>query len=325
MLSGDASLRSYDNTVLTFGGTAGQTYVGGSCADDSCTGGSFQPGSVSGGQTFTGRPVADRISFNCLDYSGGHPETPYLSQTAYCPDGLRAQIQFQSCWDGVNLYKTDNSHVAYMSQIENGICPPTHPFQFVHLFFEILYGVNDIKQDGGRYVFAQGDTTGYGFHGDFLNGWDMGVQTAALKNCANTDNAGQISACPELMASDVQNFNEICPEQPAIVNEPVKGMLSKLPGCITVTSGPNSATSADMICGPNIVPPTINPPAKAQVPVTPAVGSVENGWAYAGCASESTSGRALSAASFASDSMTNQACQSFCASKGQPIAGTGKK
>ena len=76
-----------------------------------------------------------------------------------CSNGLRAQIQFQSCWDGINLYKSDNSHVAYMSQIDNGVCPPGYPVQLVHLFYEVLYGTNNIHLDGGRFVFAQGDTT----------------------------------------------------------------------------------------------------------------------------------------------------------------------
>ena len=104
------------------------------------------------------RPIADRVSFACLDTSR-LPETPGISRTQ-CAYGLRAQIQFQSCWNGVDLYKADQSHVAYMSQIDNGACPPTHPVHFMHLFYEVNYDVAHIQQDGGRFVFAEGDTTG---------------------------------------------------------------------------------------------------------------------------------------------------------------------
>ena len=104
------------------------------------------------------RPYGDRVSFNCLTDSP-LPETPNLSMTN-CPRGLRAQVQFQSCWDGKHKYLADNSHVAYMSAIDNGVCPPGYPVQLMHLFYEVLYGVNDIKLDGGRFVFANGDPTG---------------------------------------------------------------------------------------------------------------------------------------------------------------------
>lgn len=158
MLSGDAGARSYDNATFTFGGTTGATYVNGTVGSTSLTGGTWVNNPNASGRKFYGRPVSDRTSFNCLDASP-LPETPNMVRTN-CANGLRAQIHFQSCWDGINLYKSDNSHVAYMSQIDNGVCPPGYPVQFVHLFYEVLYGTNNIKLDGGQFVFAQGDTTG---------------------------------------------------------------------------------------------------------------------------------------------------------------------
>ena len=136
MLSGAAGARAYDNRTWTY-----------SVGSD------------------PGRPVSDRVSFNCINYTNPIPEQPYMFSTN-CPQGLRAQIQFQSCWDGVNVYLSDQSHVAYMSQIDNGYCPPSHPVQLPHLFFEMYYFPNEIDtSDNGTFVFAQGDTTGYGFHG----------------------------------------------------------------------------------------------------------------------------------------------------------------
>jgi len=125
MLSGDALARSYNTSATLYQST---------------------------------RPIADRISFACLAATPSK-ESPHMNVTD-CSNGLRAQVQFQSCWDGVHLYKEDNSHVAYMSGLDNGVCPPTHPVQFIHLFYEVLYSVNDIKLDGGKFVFAHGDPTG---------------------------------------------------------------------------------------------------------------------------------------------------------------------
>ncbi|MCJ1434081.1 hypothetical protein MMC27_003447 [Xylographa pallens] len=324
MLSGDAGARAYDNTTMTFGGTQGVTYVNGTIGNATLTKGTWINGTKATGPQYFGRPVSDRVSFNCLADSA-EPETPNMINTN-CSNGLRAQIQFQSCWDGINLYKSDNSHVAYMSQIDNGVCPPGYPVQLVHLFYEVLYGTNNIHLDGGRFVFAQGDTTGYGFHGDFLNGWDETVLSSALSNCANTDNDGQISACSQLSPYDSSEYSWNCPQQASLINEPVRGMISKLPGCITITSGPQEATSADMSCPANVTIPTINTTPTHSGPYTtflPAVGTVYNKWKYMGCANETVTGRSLTGASYANiTNMTNEICQASCASKGFPLAAT---
>ncbi|KAK5148930.1 hypothetical protein LTR04_000305, partial [Oleoguttula sp. CCFEE 6159] len=291
MLSGNALARSYDNTTMTYN---------------------------------NGRPVADRVSFNCLDSTTQYPETPNMIHTK-CSNGLRAQIQFQSCWNGVDLYKTDNSHVAYMSTIDNGVCPPSHPVQLVHLFFEVLYGVAQIDTtDGGQFMFAYGDPTGFGFHGDFLNGWDPEVLAPALKQCANVDNAGQISACAPLAASDSSQYSYNCAERPSLINEPVVGMLDKLPGCINITPGPSDASVSDITCGPGTTSPSVNPftlSTPSQAAVMPQVNARTNSWTYMGCANEPSGQRALAAFSYTNSGMTTAMCQTYCASKSQSLAG----
>ncbi|KAI9847201.1 MAG: hypothetical protein M1837_003065 [Sclerophora amabilis] len=229
MLSGSPGLRSYDSSTLMYRGK---------------------------------RPVADRVSFACLD---GTPskELNYMGKTD-CKDGLRAQIHFQSCWNGKDLYLADNSHVAYMSGLDNGQCPPTHPVPLVHLFYEVLYSVNQIKKEnGGRFVFAQGDTTGYGFHGDFLNGWDNDTLTKATRECANT-NSPAVEDCAALKVTNDKKAGQNCPPRPPIIQEQTTGRLPRLPGCITVTSGPGRASISDMNCANG----STNPPAD-QPPIPP--------------------------------------------------------
>ncbi len=203
MLSGDQNARTFDTQTLT-----------------SPTG---------------GRPVAERVSFACLD-KAPQKETPHLAQTS-CENGLRAQIHFQSCWDGVNLYKPDQSHVAYLSGIDNGECPRSHPVPFVHLFYEVLYGVAQIHPAGGKYVFSQGDTTGFGFHGDFMNGWDAKVLTEAVAKCANTVD-GDVGNCDVFKPTHVMDTEKICPPQKPLSNEPVRGFIENLPGNHTIGAVP---------------------------------------------------------------------------------------
>jgi len=328
MLAGSAANRAYNSASLTYGGKNGVIYTGGTCrnANKTCVGGKFVNATGTSadppGPKFTGRPISDVTSFNCIDTAGPFVETPNITRTG-CSGGLRAQIQFPSCWDGHTLYAPDQSHVAHMSQIDNGVCPPTHPYQFTHLFYEVLYSVTSITQDG-EFVFANGDPTGFGFHGDFLNGWDMSVQQDAINRCVNVDNGGDISQCPAFNASIDYNSGTNCPERPPLINEPARGMLAKLPGCINITPGPAAATSADASCPPGSTPPSINNNAIANYsapPVMQKIGSKVGGYQFTGCVTDDTS-HAFSKTSLQLPNMTNVQCQSFCARKGMPLAGT---
>ena len=299
ILSGDKAARSYDNVTKTWGNAE-----------------------------YPGRPIADRVSFVCLPDGPPLPEYPYMFNTT-CANGMRAQIAFQSCWNGRELYKADNSHVAYLSGIDNGICPPTHPVQLPTLFLETLWAVSQIPNQTpqGRFVFSQGDPTGYGFHGDFQNGWEATVIAAATRDCLVPDLAGQIQYCPPLYASQSNGYPYNCPERPPQVDEPVHGMLDKLPGCITITDGPEAAPAAAMNCPANSPKPIIYL-TKDSVPrptARPTVGQ-QFGLAqqrYLGCYNDSASSiRTLNAISTTNyTAMTVEWCQNYCMDGGYRLAG----
>ena len=173
-------------------------------------------------------------------------------------------------------------------------------------------------------MLANGDKTGYGFHGDFLNGWNPTTLKSALQQCANTDNGGQISACAPLMQSNSDQASYNCPQQPSVINETVTGLLNSLPGCNPISSGPAADSPANHVCSSNTTAPSINPSSSGNGPFTtfiPQIGTTDGNWAYAGCASDSPASRSLGGPSFANDSMTNELCQAFCAKNGLPLAG----
>ncbi|KAI9801579.1 MAG: hypothetical protein M1825_003258 [Sarcosagium campestre] len=227
MLSGDMLARSYDTTKLTHNGQ---------------------------------RRIADRVSFACLGGAGSpaQPETPGMQGHTSCADGMRAQVHFQSCWNGVDLFLPGNAHVAYLSGIDTGVCPVTHPVPLMHLFYEVLYSMDSIgpEQGEGRFVFSNGDPTGYGFHGDFVNGWDPTVLEDAIKQCGSSTN-GEIRDCAPLVPSNDEAHAVDCPPRPAIVSEATDGLLERLPGCVEVTDGPESATLADVVCAARVSQPAL--------------------------------------------------------------------
>ena len=80
-------------------------------------------------------------------------------------------------------------------RIDDGRCPSTHPHHLISTFYEVWFSVKPFNtlNDGGRFVLSNGDPTGYGLHGDFMNGWDRSVLSRAVVTC--TADSGVIEDC----------------------------------------------------------------------------------------------------------------------------------
>lgn len=89
----------------------------------------------------TGKDEApgNAVSFVCLNYAEG--SSRHLSiPNKNCPEGLRAQVFFPSCWDGVNVDSPDHkSHMSYpIGNYDNGRCPSSHPVRLISIFYECV-------------------------------------------------------------------------------------------------------------------------------------------------------------------------------------------
>lgn len=252
------------------------------------------------------------INFNCLG-AAGKPETNEIPDYN-CPGGLRAQVFFPSCWDGVNLDSADHkSHMAYPDRVDSGVCPPSHPKRFISLFYEVSWDINEFKDQwhgaGHPFVFANGDKTGYGYHGDFVNGWDVPTLQRAVTECTNL--SGVVEDCPvfEFFKDEVANSCKIAPS----IDEQVSGTLDALPGCNPASGeGANAVSSTG--CG---APTTISAPENPFIDLT-----VSKKFQYIGCGTDKLGSRTLTGASQDLPDMTIEKCVDFCTSKGFSIAGT---
>ncbi|KAI9643951.1 hypothetical protein NHQ30_007302 [Ciborinia camelliae] len=252
------------------------------------------------------------ITYVCLGTSNpqtnGFPNYP-------CPNGLRSQVFFPSCWDGVNLDSPDHeSHMAYPSGTDSGHCPASHPKRFISIFYEIIWNTPDFANmwygDSQPFVWAMGDPTGYGFHGDFVNGWDVPTLQNAVNQC--NDPNGIIENCP-VFQLETDAFANGCRVAPS-VHEQISGVLPTLPGCNGVQSGPANAVQQTG-CGATT---TIGTPMWPYTDMTKS-----KGFAYIGCGYDlAGQPRTLQGASETnSTGMTIETCIDFCNSQGFSVAG----
>lgn len=178
-----------------------------------------------------------------------------------------------------------------------------------------------------------------GFHGDFLNGWDPDTLKAGLAQCANPDNDGQISACApfntgNISTSDTSTYYETCPQNApfgiSTINETVRGSgLKSLPGCITITDGPDAADPSSIECPSSHAEPSLNVQPSTQTPIVytiPKTGDAVGlaGWEFVNFYSDSTaagSTRVLDGSSLLSSNMTIEVCQTYCFNQGERFAG----
>ncbi|QRV96129.1 hypothetical protein RhiJN_24147 [Ceratobasidium sp. AG-Ba] len=190
------------------------------------------------------------VQWSCLRYGTSNPGYDgHGFPTTDCEAGFNARLHMPACWDGKNVDSADHmSHVAYLSGLDNGSCPSTHPVPLMKLFYEITWNVHDFasrwtQADGWPFVYATGDPTGYSWHGDFQNGWDTTVLQNAIDQCNNPNDqtgSGITEACKFFTVSSAADANKckIAPE----VKETIDGQLAKLPGCNPIQAGPGDAT-----------------------------------------------------------------------------------
>jgi len=150
--------------------------------------------------------------------------------------GIRTNLHFPTCWDGKNLDSPDHkTHVAYPtsgpSTFDNdvGACPSTHPVRIPQLMLEIVWDTTPFNdkslwpEDGSQpFVFSQGDTTGYGQHGDYVFGWKgTALQKAMDGGCFGPNCAG-------LKNQAMADANKCSVAQ--VVKENDEGWIKSLPG-----------------------------------------------------------------------------------------------
>lgn len=142
------------------------------------------------------------LGFNCLNYAATAegslyrhflPTKDYLD--ANCLDGIRLELMFPSCWNGVDLDSADHrSHVAFPDLVMTGACPDGFKTKLPSLFYETIWNTYAFAGEDGEFLLSTGDPTGYSYHGDFQMGWSSAAfLQEAVDTCTNA--SGEIQDC----------------------------------------------------------------------------------------------------------------------------------
>ncbi|KAJ9103140.1 hypothetical protein QFC21_002562 [Naganishia friedmannii] len=269
------------------------------------------------GSPYNKAPIANNAAeFICQikpDFSGslGLDNFNFLRD---CPYGMKTAMHFPSCWDGVNLYKTDNSHMAYpvVNPPRDGGCPYTHPHKLPTIFLESTWHMSQLPQAAkkplkGRLAWANGDTTGYGFHADFTDG--------AAQNCPVLGRY--------MTTQDIDNA-QAC--------QPARGVLLESYGnndTVTIPTLPGGAKGDKPTCDPAVPVKDVSNfkvedgdyvlAAKDQMPF-----KLDNssGWHETGCFGTAVNVGVFDGNITYTDTGLNPGrCQESCSKNGMPFAG----
>ncbi|KAF7375299.1 DUF1996 domain-containing protein [Mycena sanguinolenta] len=258
------------------------------------------------------------ITFLCLDFNGVTTKFNQLPAQK-CPSGVRAQINFPSCWDGVNADSADHkSHVAYLSNgPDSGTCSdPKYPVTLPRVFMEMYLDTvsfadywDQAMNPSQPFVYSMGDPTGYGYHADFMMGWDKGVLDQVVNKCQCTSAAfGDPTCCS---TAGYFNFTHggTCRITKG-VDEITTGTLPSLPGNNPVVPLNGVAANLAAAVTPALIEPvyyyTGDSPTQTGAPIGSPVTATGSG-ATSTSAAGATTSAAASSASTAKATSTNGA------------------
>ena len=115
-----------------------------------------------------------------------------------------------------------------------GVCPESHPVAIISIFLEYFYDTSPFP-DWENLVYAMGDLTGYGLHGDFVNGWqDLDALAKAFETCS-APNSLDSPTCSitqgNVIPAEPRDLEHAAPEENLGMDDPIPA----LPGDNPVT------------------------------------------------------------------------------------------
>jgi len=256
-------------------------------------------------------PAERAFNYHCLSYNEAPIPETFTLPTRNCPNGVRIQVMFPSCWNGKDATSANfKDHVSYpVGTQEGGTCPTTHPVRLMTVFLEQLAHTEHFEYYDGAFVLSTGDNVGYSSHADFQNGWDASPNSLlqqAINTC--TDAQARLSECALLQASVSDGYHVCRPNSKMPVEDVgIYGNLDRLPGDNPVWGG----NVPKVLTGVSNTPPWGS-----------AYSTLPSGWTKHGCIDEGNIfTNAMTGDKYVDPYMYPGLCVNHCNSKGFSLAG----
>lgn len=195
--------------------------------------------------------IADDInSYYCDRPESGVPSFGSLTLPMEPCHTLIMKIFTPPCWNGKPMDRANpEAHMSFPQGCWNcRDCPASHPIRLPGILIESFQwsenanpafeGLTWPPAGQQQYILANGDTTGYGLHGDFQNGWSTRVLSGMLRKCTNPTRDDPIEeGCPFLKPFTNRTAQAECQFEGMRPDESVGWLngkavpLTKLPGC----------------------------------------------------------------------------------------------
>ncbi len=155
------------------------------------------------------------------------------------------------------------------------MCPQSHPVALISIGSEFGFDITGIT-DPKSLVFSNGDTTGFGFHGDYLQGWmNSTALQESFSNCFDNNNCpwDAFDAPGGVAVNPTPRTPQAIVQGPLAENLGLNGPISALPGNNPVyTPGGCVATSSATVVATTLATLKTSPTTVViQVPSTSSV------------------------------------------------------
>jgi len=167
-------------------------------------------------------------------------------------------MYFPSCWDGQSFTPANqDQHLVYATG--TGACPTGFSHKLPELVYDWWFDTSTVtpNSNGPTYILSNGETSGYGLHGDFMNGWNATVLQNIINQCGPTTSP---DSCPlvQTLARPGKSSATSCKFQGNLPSEDVGvtgNPLSTLPGCHVPFDSTKGSPSSVGCCEPALAAP----------------------------------------------------------------------
>lgn len=126
------------------------------------------------------------VNWWCRGNDNGYSD--YISPNCRSDEDLKLTVVFPQCWNGRDLWSSDQSHMAYSTR--GGGCPGSHPVAVPQLNLSVIWPLDGEPPTALRLssdMYSHDRPGGYSGHADWFDGWSEDVKQTFVTECIHRE------------------------------------------------------------------------------------------------------------------------------------------